>query len=754
MQSFGAVVKEPLPLHEILGLEPSAPLDAVTVDGLTFYEACAMGHANIAVTFLLGGFNVNACELEGQGYTGLHYAASSGNGMLCKVLIDNGAAVDAASTAASFTPLMLALSAGKPEVVQQLIVAGADPRRVDERGDPAIYYGWINCLALHTVVSLSGIKLKDLTNDAGETMLHVAAKNAGTRNTVLYLTEIAGVDVDQRDGGGETALHHACRVGDIDVVKALAQSGAAVSMTNNSGASALTMKESTHAAWLKSYAAQTSNTVRNQMSSVDASNWSNLTFKQLQHFLVPCIVPNIGLYYGSALPHIFGLAAVIVSMAGFGMVANFAMKQKGRSLATAGWFSGALILGSFVLVERIWPAFRAVPGGHPHADLVCGVWITATAVMFFSYLKAVLADPGAVKSSAEVRKDIMDAVAKSGEAGIQREGFDITTMVRKPLRAKHCSKTHHTVYRFDHYCVWTGNAIGGGNHRPFVHFSICQVISQAMVMIMTFTTLFTYGPAQDGVHPKGLAAWIEWIFNDNNAAVFYVLVVYNSFVFLFVSTVVFAQLWYATRNVTSNEVWFADRYKWMFLLGTRAYCLYDKGVWANLVEFFWTGNLCLDSQVVPVMGDHLLKKSRQYAALVKSQQQSQGPGQGGDDGGAHGHSHGGKPCHGHGEPAAPAHGHSHGGEPCHGHGEGAQGGQQAGSPVDTLQAMTAQLPADKQNEMAVVQAMLQQMIAGAAEPTLPAGFDAAKQQQMLHQVKTMHEHYQQAMGVVAAQKKA
>lgn len=48
-------------------------------------------------------------------------------------------------------------------------------------------------------------------------------------------------------------------------------------------------------------------------------------------------------------------------------------------------------------------------------------------------------------------------------------------------------------------------------------------------------------------------------------------------------------------------------------------------------------------------------------------------------GGSHGHSHGGKPCHGHGEPAQQqqqahshshggSHGHSHGGKPCHGHG--------------------------------------------------------------------------------------
>jgi hypothetical protein len=46
--------------------------------------------------------------------------------------------------------------------------------------------------------------------------------------------------------------------------------------------------------------------------------------------------------------------------------------------------------------------------------------------------------------------------------------------------------------------------------------------------------------------------------------------------------------------VTSNEVWFADRYSWMFVLGTRAYSMYDQGMGKNLVDFFWSGNLTVE----------------------------------------------------------------------------------------------------------------------------------------------------------------
>jgi hypothetical protein len=48
-----------------------------------------------------------------------------------------------------------------------------------------------------------------------------------------------------------------------------------------------------------------------------------------------------------------------------------------------------------------------------------------------------------------------------------------------------------------------------------------------------------------------------------------------------------------TCNVTSNEVWFADRYSWI-VLGTRAYSMYDQGMWKNLVDFFWSGNLTVE----------------------------------------------------------------------------------------------------------------------------------------------------------------
>lgn len=418
------------------------------------------------------------------------------------------------------------------------------------------------------------------------------------------------------------------------------------------------------------------------------------------------------------------------------MVAKFGMSQKKRSLATAGWFAGALVFGSGILVRNVFPTYEAT---HEGTSLPI-IWAVATVLMFYCYLRAVFADPGVVHGSPEERRKIYDSIAEYGEAEVQRVGYDTTTMVTKPLRAKHCNKTHYTVYRFDHYCVWTGNAIGGGNHRHFVIYAFFQVVAQLCVLTMTISYLFYAAPSLQK-EPVQMGNWCQicnWLFNSENTLVTIFLLMYNSFVFLFVASVCFTQFWYAMRNVTSNEVWFADRYKWMFKLGSRAYSLYDQGALKNFIGFFWRDNLCADIHTVPAMNDHLIKVCRKFSSRAKSQAASQ---QQFDS--HHGHSHGG------------------GGSP----GAAAAAGTALGSeavnfpstpsasplvPQDfNLEHAVAQLPEDKQSEMKIVQSLLMQLIAG-QDPTPPTSVSVERQNVMLHKARTMFEHYKRATGLAAA----
>jgi ankyrin repeat protein len=65
-------------------------------------------------------------DINKPGWTALHYAATKGNVVIVRVLLDKHAYIDAESPNGS-TPLMMAAMYGTPEAVKVLLEAGADP---------------------------------------------------------------------------------------------------------------------------------------------------------------------------------------------------------------------------------------------------------------------------------------------------------------------------------------------------------------------------------------------------------------------------------------------------------------------------------------------------------------------------------------------------------------------------------------------------------------------------------------------------
>jgi len=458
----------------------------------------------------------------------------------------------------------------------------------------------------------------------------------------------------------------------------------------------------------------------------DYSNLAQIDAAQIKHFLVAFTVPNAFIWVGSRMNGFVGFVCLLIAAFGFTQVASFGMRQHRRSMATAGWFSGALVVGSIVLVTQVFTVFKMY-----HEDSFAPLlWWVATIGMFYCYARAVLADPGCVMSTQEIRKSIYDAVELGGEIQISRQGFDTSSMVRKPLRSKHCSKTNQCVYRFDHYCVWTGNAIGGGNHRHFVMYCVFQFFSQILVSYITFSYLLYDYPSYKNIPIESFWSRLNTFFTDENTIVTYFLVFYNSFVFLFVASVVTTQLWFASRNVTSNEVWFPERYKWMMKLGSRAYSIFDQGPQKNLLEFFWSGNLCANIFTYPEMSEFLKAKCKEHSARLKArnelrmqQQQPLPISVGTADS----------------EQSAVAN-HDSSVPPAAGNGF-------------NLQAAISNLPEDKQVEMKAVQTLLQEMIrtGSTSGVPVPASVPESRRETVLHQAKVMFQHYHQAMNMMQQQ---
>lgn len=772
-----------LPVHTYLNEKPTErPLASLKIDGYSAWEAAAAANHPILLTFVLSGFDLNLTDEDGvgasalgkkssvngstMGYTLLHYAVASGKEPVVRLLLDCGADVNGVSptsaAAASSrqpqkSPLMIALEVGNADICALLLERGANPLLLDKSGNPFIFAAVRNPIVLHAMATKANLQLSKLLTDRGDTLLHIAAELKGTRGTVFYLIEEANIDVDAKNKFGETPLHYACRAGaDEDVVKALLSKGANVlSPRQQDGATPLHMP-TTFSSLLRKYHAEGSNTHKNALLLPDASNMSALTDpKQWPANLAALILPNLFMLIGSFLPTFFAFVCLGLTGFGFTYVAKFCLKQKDRHLATAGWYAGALVTGSLVLVTKIFPTFRAM---NPYAAPLIAAWCVLTLVMFTCYIRACLCDPGAIFSRLQWRNDIFESVGKYGTAEAEIKHFDLTTLVVKPPRSKHCSKTHQTVARFDHFCVWTGNAIGGGNHRPFVWFCMLQLVSQSFVMFATIRTMFWYKLEPLGPYavPHGWCNWMAFLFDSENTLVTTFLIMYNSFVLLFCSAIVTTQAWYATRNVTSNEVWFADRYKWMFMIGSRAHSLYDRGCWSNVKEFFVSGDLTTPNLDIPTMNDYLTTKLRQYHARIKSKG---------------------------GEPSSCGHDHGEGGSHGHDHGSHAHGGEELmpgqqptpqvpeflsqmttaaaaaaaatrpGGVTSTFQAMTAMLPADTQSEIKVMQDAVQDLMAG-RQPSFPSSWTSERQAEKLLSAKSMQAQLVQAQVMLEQMKAA
>jgi hypothetical protein len=731
--------------NSLLSTLPPIDPNTTKLSGYTFFESLQIPDGfPLLSTFLLGGIDPNSRTTDGLDNTALHITAKAGNTLATQFLKDNGADINALNSRRQ-TPIMIAAMFNQVDMIKLLIHHHADVSAVDDEGHTVAFYAIKNSLTLHSLSA--AVDISQATK--AELLLHHACRSPGARFTVFYLSEFAAADVNVLDSERRTPLHYAALSGDLDTVKALLSKGADTRAVDANGKTPAGQPKvlPAIASFISAYEAETSNTNRERRLAPDFSNLSQIDAAQVRHFLVAFTVPNIFIWIGSTMNGFFGFLCLMIASFGFTQVASFGMKQPRRSMATAGWFSGALAFGSFVLVDRVFPTFKMY-----HEDSWAPFWWwVATAAMFYCYARAVLADPGCVLSTQEGRRAIYEAVATGGEAQIEALHLDTTAMVRKPLRSKHCGKTNQCVYRFDHYCVWTGNAIGGGNHRHFVWYCIFQFFSQILVSYTTLSYLLNDYPLSKHIALDSFWDRFGFFYTDENTLVTFILVFYNTFVFLFVASVVFTQLWYASRNVTSNEVWFPERYRWMMKLGSRAYSLFDQGPRRNLVDFFWSGNLMADIFVNPEMSEHLQKKCREHAAREKTRIRNmearlgrnfeQGPihihsGEGGSQGGSSPQKQ--LPAISEGPISAAA---------------AAAASGANGSGAFNFQSALTLLPPDKQTEMNVVQSMLQQMIRanstqGVGVPeTIPEG----RRDALLHQAKVMFQHYHQAMNLVQQQ---
>ncbi|XP_004575309.2 ankyrin repeat and SOCS box protein 13a.1 isoform X1 [Maylandia zebra] len=179
-------------------IENGASVNMVTVDNITpLHEACIQAHPNCARLLLEAGAQVDVRTIHGS--TPLCNACAAGSLECAKLLLDYGAKVNPSLTALTASPLHEACIQGNPQVVRLLIASGAKLEAFDVHFGPPLH---IACAKEH----LNCVK-----------ELLTAGANV---NSVKF---------------HEMALHHAARVGMVEMIELLVEFGANVYASDNLG---------------------------------------------------------------------------------------------------------------------------------------------------------------------------------------------------------------------------------------------------------------------------------------------------------------------------------------------------------------------------------------------------------------------------------------------------------------------------------------------------------------------------------------
>ena len=105
--------------------------------GTDLIDAVRSGDAEAVRALIDNGADVNASQ--GDGFTALHWVATTGVGPIAQMLLTAGARVDLATRNGAYTPLHVASRSGHHAVIEMLLRAGADPNRRTANGSTALH---------------------------------------------------------------------------------------------------------------------------------------------------------------------------------------------------------------------------------------------------------------------------------------------------------------------------------------------------------------------------------------------------------------------------------------------------------------------------------------------------------------------------------------------------------------------------------------------------------------------------------------
>jgi palmitoyltransferase ZDHHC13/17 len=528
----------------------------------------AVRHGNFPLVYMLVAEGASVNQVDHDGYTSLHWAALNDFYDIASFLLKKGANVDEPSQEAeTVTPLMWAALRGNIRIARLLIHWGADVNKTDARGYTpafhAVHYDEI--LMLHFLRSQGG-DVVDATDTKGESCLHWAAYR-GLYDMCVYLLEDCKCPVDPTDSHGRAPMHWAAREGQRCVVGVLFNHGSHMLDVHDSDG-----KTPQNLALEKGSFILAQEIEKRKFPTYEQEHFSLLddyNAVKMAPALQVALLPMLAFLLIGYLHPILGAVVFFMAMMIFNRFAMSWHRAAGKTPIHMFWWLGSLCVGVYVY----WHDCHSwLMTNHPFlAIFYFAVFIAMMAV----YAKAALQDAGRVpKDMSELRR-MLEVIDRGGD--VDPKSFCSTCKIRRPLRSKHCRFSGYCVSKYDHFCVWTNNAVGQNNHLYFWLYCVFHsIICLYWVVLNAVVVSFSWNSDN---------SFLWNVFGERPVNGF--AMAYSGLVFFFTLTLWVSHLVNIGRNLTSNELANAMTYPYIHI--TENYQImtpFNRGFKNNLKEFF------------------------------------------------------------------------------------------------------------------------------------------------------------------------
>ncbi|CEP23595.1 AKR1 [Cyberlindnera jadinii] len=514
-----------------------------------YIEACQQGDY-VTVEEMVGSHVIDpAQDVDPSGVSGLHWAAINNRLKLVKFLVDNGAPIDREGGEISATPLHWACREGLVYIVDFLLKNGADPSKTDSQGFNALHLAVHSSnimLVIYILVSCTDIPV-DCPDPNGRTPLHWAAYQ-GDSLSVDSILKFQG-NVRSVDCQGFTPLHWALIRGQKDCLFRLIEEGSDLHAQTNDHKTCFDVAADMNTTPLLKEALFKAGY---QQDGTQLKRYFDPKWAKVITFFYPYLI--LGLLF-----EVIGKSHVLISLLSCLVILLFSQKALQKFLfpsyirsthpflgspLLSGVFSGSVFWAIVVWMTTLLPMtlYKA-----PLTNFI--FLISASATVYF-FTRAMFKNPGVIEplSSPTDIKEGIDELLKTGNYDASH--FCINTFNRKPLRSKYSQFSKRLIARFDHTCPWVYNDIGLRNHKLFLFFVLSLEIAIATCVILILEMF-------DQLEDDDLTC--AFLDDELCAGLTYTPFTFafgcwSAFQFMWLSFLVFSQLFQISKGVTTVEL--------------------------------------------------------------------------------------------------------------------------------------------------------------------------------------------------------